>query len=199
MDQRITELLQAASRGEADAENQIWDAVYPRLHKMAIGYFSKERPGGALSSTDLVHEVFLKLNVELKALNTDSRHHFFALASRMMRHVIIDTARSRQVHTKVFNALNENAAVPVPGRNVPADILGPEELMDLERALCQLEERDTVLGKVVECKFYGGLTNRETAEVMGVSERTIERHWLRARTYLMRTMRTAQSNAQEGE
>lgn len=175
---QITELLQACSNGEREAFDRLIPLVYDDLRSIAHRRLSRERPDLTLNTTGIVHEAYLKLVPQATATWRD-RAHFFAVSSKVMRDLLIDHARERKAVKRGGGAIH----VPI------ADELHGEEprtvdLLALDEALERLGDMDARLEKVVECRFFGGLDMRETAEVLGTSLRTAEREWRRARAYL---------------
>jgi len=174
----ITRLLAACSSGEREAFDRLIPLVYDDLRAIAHGRLVHERPDHTLNTTAVVHEAYVKLVDQATASSRD-RAHFFAVAARVMRHLLIDHARERTAAKRGGGALH----LPLDER-----LAGEEprlvELLALDEALSRLGERDAHLERVVECRFFGGMTMEETAESLGSSLRTTERDWKRARTYL---------------
>jgi len=179
----LTELLIAANRGDHDARQKLWHVVYNLLRNLARVRLRNEHAGHSLSTTALVHEVYLQLDLVTEKINTTDRNHFFALACKIMRQVLIEKARKRAAQKRKGQKVSLDFELPDRSLKTPK-----EDLLALDLALQNLEKKDSKLGQVVECKFFGGLTTHETAEVLGVSERTIERYWIRAKTYLYRAL-----------
>lgn len=156
--------------------------MYGDLKAIAHRRLRQERPGHTLSTTAIVHEAYLHLVPQATATWRD-RAHFFAVAARVIRHLLIDYARRRNAEKR------GGSAIRVPLRE---DLEGEEgetvDLLALNEALESLSTRDERLARVVECRFFGGMTMEETAEALGVSKRTTERDWTRAKTYLYRAL-----------
>jgi len=178
----VTELLLAARRGDEQARSELWQVVYGRLRAMASARLRNERQGHSLSTTALVHEAYLQLDLVVDRLNTKDRNHFFALACKIMRQILIEHARHRSA------AKRKGQHLPLEGSRIGVASRDIDSLLAIDQALSDLEQRDPRLGHVVECRFFGGLTTGETAEVMGVSTRTVERIWMRAKAYLHRAL-----------
>jgi RNA polymerase sigma factor (TIGR02999 family) len=174
----VTALLERARRGDAAAEAELVPLVYADLRRAAEQLLRRERRGHTLQPTDLVHEGYLKL-VGGEGSNAQSRRHFIAIAARAMRQVLVDHARKRgaakrgagQVEVRVTNA---DAGIDV-------DLA---ELIALDDALERLGKRNPRLPRVVELRFYAGLSDEEIAEVLGVTSRTVQRDWATARAWL---------------
>jgi RNA polymerase sigma factor (TIGR02999 family) len=173
----ITALLVAHRHGRADAFDKLVSLVYPELRRVARRQLRPWRPGLTLDSGAVVHEAYLKL-VDQTKVEWQDRSHFFAIAARVMRHVIIDYARQRHAQKR------GGGTVPLADREVSVQAQA-EELLGLNERLAAENPR---LLKVVECRFFAGYSETETAEALGVSARTVERDWLRARVWLKRAM-----------
>ena len=174
----VTRLLKRCAGGSREAFEQLIELVYADLRRIAHRRLQNERAGHTLDTTDLVHEAYLKLLPQADTTWGD-RAHFFAVASRVIRHVLIDYARRKKADKRsggVRVPLRENTATTSPSPEV--------DILALERALERLAVRDPRLEKVVECRFFGGMTVPETAEALGVSTSTVDRDWARAKTYL---------------
>lgn len=178
----ITQLLEACSSGEPDAFDRLIPLVYGDLRAIAHGRLVSERPDHTLDTTAIVHEAYIKLVDQATATWRD-RAHFFAVAARVMRHILIDYARERTAQKRGGGALH----MPLN-----EDLAGMEprivELLALDEALTRLGDQDARLERVVECRFFGGMSMQETAETLGSSLRTTERDWKRARAYLYQAL-----------
>ncbi|TVP46732.1 MAG: sigma-70 family RNA polymerase sigma factor [Gemmatimonadales bacterium] len=166
--------------GDADriAFNELFAALYPDLRRIALRHLRRERTDHTLSPTSLVHEAYLKLEHRAE-IPWHDRQRFLAFISRAMRRILVDHARQRAS----FKRGGGNHPVTLQTGSV---IVHPRstDLLALDEALARLGERDPRLERVVECRFFGGLSSAETAEALGVSLRTAERDWMRARAYL---------------
>ncbi len=182
----ITQLFQEARQGDADAANHLYDAVYEELRRIAHQRLSKNRPGRTLNTTALVHEVYLRM-VDPVLAGANDRAHFFALASRAMRFVLVDYAR-RRTAGKRGGGLQR---VPLKEVQV-SDEERTLDLIDLNDALEQLTAFSDRLGRVVEYRFFGGLSYEEIAEISERSVPTVKRDWQRARVWLYQAMRTSE-------
>ncbi len=177
----VTGLLQAWSNGDESVREELWPLVYDELRRIAGELMKGERSGHTLQPTALVNEAYLKL-VDQHKMRYRDRRHFFAMAARMMRRILVDHARAKRSLKRgnggrVFLDVSLHlAAVP------EADAL------DLDEALSRLEAMEPEKARVVELKFFGGLTNDELAELLSCSERTIRRHWKVAKLWLYREL-----------
>src|ERR1700730_18444440 len=153
--------------------------VYGELRKLAGAYLRSERPGHTLQPTALVHEAYLRL-VDQRSVAWATRAHFFGIAAQMMRRILVDHARKRQAAKREVLAyqVSDPAGEPVRERD--------PELLPLDRALTDLEKPDPRQARVVELRFFGGLTVDEIAEVSGISPATVKREWRTARAWLRR-------------
>jgi len=179
----ITGLLLAWRAGERDALDRLFSLVYEELRGIAHRQLRGEHPERSVGTTGLVHEAYLKLVDQTRVQWTD-RAHFFAVAAGAMRRILVDQARRR-------GALKRGAA---PRRVSLTDLpVAIEERADtlvaLDEALTELAGVDERLSRVVECRFFGGLTEEETAEALGVTARTVRRDWTKAKGWLQRALR----------
>ena len=179
----VTQLLAAWSDGDPAALERLTPLVYRELHRLAKGYIHQERPGHVLQTTALINEAYLRL-IDARRVHWQNRAHFFGVAAQLMRRILVDFARARQQAKRGGAArqvsLDEAAAVAV-GRGT--------ELIALDEALQQLSAIDPRRGRMVELRFFGGLSEEETAEVLRVSPRTVRREWSLARAWLHRELR----------
>lgn len=178
----ITQLLHAHVAGEAGALDSLLPRVYDELRRIARGRLRREHPDHTLATTELVHEAFLKL-VPLERVDWRSRAHFYAIASRAMRNVLVDHAVRRGAAKRGGGqesvALEEGAG---------ATEKSLDELIALGQALTRLEQLDARQARIVECRFFGGLSLAETAEALGISAATVSRDWTFARAWLHREL-----------
>jgi RNA polymerase sigma factor (TIGR02999 family) len=165
-----------------DALDELVPVVYDELRVIAHRHLSFRDPRGTLQTTGLVHEAYLKL-VDQSRAQWNDRAHFFALASRAMRQVLIDRAKARLRQKRGGGATRVSLDV----EHIPADDQ-PEALLQLDEALEKLSEVEPRLARVVECRFFAGLTEDETAEGLGVTPRTMQRDWAKARVLLRRAL-----------
>ncbi|MDX1394385.1 MAG: sigma-70 family RNA polymerase sigma factor [Gemmatimonadota bacterium] len=174
----VTRLLGECAEGDREAFERLIPLVYEDLRRIARRRLAAEQSGHTLSTTAVVHEAYVKL-VDQATATWQDRAHFFAVAARVIRHVLVDHARARKA------AKRGGDAVRIP---LSDDLDGQEpemiELLALDQALDELARHDPRLVRVVEYRFFGGMTMRDTAEALGVSRRTVVRDWKRARAYL---------------
>jgi len=187
--QPVTGLLAAWSRGNEAALRELMPLVHAELRRIAGSFFRRERPGHTLQPTALVHEAYLRLLGQHR-VNWRSRAHFFAVAARLMRRILVDHARKR-LYLKRGGGRRQVSLAEVPG--LPGGDL--VDLLALDEALCDLEAMDPRQRELVELRFFGGLGHEEIAETMAVSVSTVERQWRLARAWLYR--RLAQADARE--
>ena len=181
----VTQLLVAWGNGDQAALDQLMPLVYSELHRLAHRHIKKERPGHTLQTSALLNEAFLRL-VDQRDVTWQSRAHFFAIAAQMMRRILVDYARSRRYAKRGGDAqqvsLDDNLMI---SSRLSTDVV------QLHEALNELTAVDERKGKVVELKFFGGLSIEETAEVLGVSEGTVMRDWTLAKAWLRLAMSKA--------
>lgn len=178
----VTRLLNAWQEGDTAARDQLFVVVYEELRRRAAGQLRRERPGHTLRPTALVHEAYLRL-VGQEKVRWQNRAQFFAIASEMMRRALVDHARGRKARKREGGAVRvtlEDDVAAVQPRTV--------DLMAMDAALDQLAALDPRQSRIVEMRFFGGMSNPEIAELLGVSERTVDRDWRFARTWLYRRM-----------
>jgi RNA polymerase sigma factor (TIGR02999 family) len=178
----ITILLRAWRGGDAQALERLTPLVYDHLRRMAAGYVVKERVDRQWNATALVHEAYLKL-VKVPDVSWQHRAHFYAVAARLMRQVLIDYARAKKRDKRGGGAVRVSLAEAVDLPTGQAD-----ELMDLNEALTRLEAHNERLCRVVECRCVAGLSVEETAAALGTSPATVKRDWAFARAWLNREL-----------
>jgi RNA polymerase sigma-70 factor, ECF subfamily len=178
----ITTLLRRWSRGDQGALEQLMPLVYDELKRLAGYHLRVEGTSPSLSSTTIVHEAYLRL-VGSAEPDLQDRHHFFAVASRVMRHILVDHARREMAAKRdLRNNAPLEAALTIP---VQPDL----DLVVLDEALESLGRADANKLRVVELRFFGGLSVEETAEVMGISPATVKREWSVAKLWLYKQIR----------
>ena len=178
----ITTLLQAHASGDEHALDELIPLVYNEMHKMAYGRLMGERPDHTYSATALVHEAYLKL-VNFNRIDWKNRNHFFAIASQVMRNILVDYA----VKQKAQKRGGDNHKITLSVDHIKRE-MNLEEIISVDHALKKLAELDERQAKVVECRFFGGLTIEETANTLGISEPTVSRDWKVARAWLNREL-----------
>ncbi len=183
----VTELLLRWNQGEANALDRLMPYVYQELRSLAAAYMYREDPGHTLRATDLVHEVYLKL-VDQQRVNWQNRAHFFGVAAKMMRRILVDHAKASKAARRgghvVRTLLDDTSAC----------ILPDEEILLLNSLLSKLAAFDPRKAEVTQLRFFGGLTNQEAAEFLGVSIATVERDWKMAKAWLYREMNSASAS-----
>jgi RNA polymerase sigma factor (TIGR02999 family) len=179
----LTQLLQAWQNGDPEAVHKLIPLVYRELHRIAGRYMRRHKADYAVQTTALVHEAYCKL-IDQKKVHWQNRAHFFAIASKLMRRILVDRAR-RQAASKRGGAI----ATITLNESIIATAGRAEEFMALDEALTALAEIDPRKSRIVEMKFFGGLSTEEMAEVEKVSITTIEREWRKARAWLYHEMR----------
>lgn len=180
----ITELIDRANRGEQDALNSLFAELYAELHEMARSRIRRHIPITVLDTTALVHESYLRL-IKLGALSVASRAHFLAYAARVMRSVIVDFARQRLAERRGGGAVE----LPLDTEPAPPSPSGEDDVIRVHDALQQLAAADERLVRLVEMRYFGGLTEDEIADALGVSSRTVQRDWEKARLLLSIALR----------
>jgi RNA polymerase sigma factor (TIGR02999 family) len=174
----VTRLLAELRSGNPEARDKLIPLVYEQLHRLAARYMRRERPDNTLQPTALVNEAYLRL-VSQKVASWKDRAHFFGIAARLMRQILVDHARARREEKhggKVQKLPLDQVLEFSPARS--------RELIELDDALKSLERIDPQQARVVELRFFVGLTVEETAEVLGISPRTVKRDWAVARAWL---------------
>lgn len=187
--EQLTRLLRDWNSGDANALELLTEYVYNELHRLARNSMSAERPGHVLQPSALVNEAFVRL-MSGSQVEWKNRAHFFAIAARLMRQILVDVARTqstakrgnRAAHIDVFDSAANLAVEP-----------NQHSLMDVDAALKELAQLHERQARVVELRYFGGLENGEIAEVLGISEDTITRDWKAARRWLQYRLRTSSS------
>lgn len=178
---KITRLLQAHHDGDRAAFDQLVPLVYDRLRRIARGQLSGRR-GQTLDTTSLVHEAYMEL-VEETGVAWQDRSHFFAICARAMRRILVDYARERGAQKRGGGK---------PDLTLEPERLGveqqAEQVLAVDRALESLAGFNERLARLVECRYFAGMTEEETAETLGVSLRTVQRDWTRARAWLLKEL-----------
>jgi RNA polymerase sigma factor (TIGR02999 family) len=178
----ITVLMRAWRDGDSGALDRLVETTYPELHRIAMRYVSRERPGHTLQCTALLHEAYLRL-VQSPEKTWNNRAHFFGFAARLMRGILVDYARARQTQKRgagqvALSLVDTDAAAP------PPDV----DVLDLNTALDELDAIDPLQSRIVELRYFGGLTIEDTAELESVSPSTVKREWIMAKTWIRRRL-----------
>lgn len=180
----VTQLLLEWGDGDKEALNKLIPLVHAELRRMAARQMRRERPGHTLQTTALVDEVYLKL-IDQKNVRWQNRAHFFSIAARLMRRILVDHARKRASAKRggAFQKISLDDATILQQERVG-------DLVALDAALSRLAEFDAQKSRIVEMKFFGGLNTEEIAEVEQVSSRTVEREWRKAKVWLYEALQS---------
>jgi RNA polymerase sigma-70 factor (ECF subfamily) len=183
--EEVTRLLQAWCHGDRAALDQLIPLVYDELHRLAHQYMVHEASGHMLQTTALVNEAYLRL-IDASRIEWQNRAHFFAISANLMRRILVDFARSRR-YKKRWDS-TRNAHLDLDRGQIPQVQVGPD-IIALNDALQALAAFDPRGARVVELRFFGGLTVEETAEVLAVSAKTVKRDWAAAKVWLLGQMK----------
>ncbi len=192
----VTQLLARAQRGDRQATNELFPVVYDELRQIASGFMANERAGHTLQPTALVNEAYMRL-VGPTEVTWENRAHFFGAAARAIRRILTDHARAKgslkrggNFERQSLDAIADSVAsrVPIPGEDTSVDGL---DMVELDAALTRLAEIDEQKARVVELRFFAGLTSEQTAAALGVSLSTVARDWQFARLWLHRELENA--------
>jgi RNA polymerase sigma-70 factor (ECF subfamily) len=178
----VTRALADLSRGDPEAADRLLPIVYREMKSLAAAYLRRERAGHTLQPTALAHDAFLRL-VSQKSCTWQNRAHFLGMAARVMRHILVDHARRRRAQRRGGGRTMVQLEEAQPGRTREVEF---DELDQALNDLARLSERQA---RMVELRYFGGLTIDETAEVLGVSPMTVKRDWTVARAWLFRELR----------
>jgi len=189
----VPELLESVSGGDESALNVLVPVLYDELHRIAIRHLSHERAAHTLQPTALIHEAYLKLIGDAKRGFT-SRAHFLAVASRVMRQILVDYARARATKKRAANEKVQLQTVePVSNRNLGDHGSEQIEILDLDRALVALSAEDESLARLIEMRYFGGMTAEETAEVVGQSINIVRHNLSLSQAWLRRKLKGYQA------
>jgi RNA polymerase sigma factor (TIGR02999 family) len=182
----ITQLLGAARRGDPEAQSRLAAVVYGELHRLAVYHMRRERPGHSLQATVLVDDAFFRL-VGSGDRNWQNRAHFFAAAAKVMRQILIDYARSRRAEKRgcAQRKVELEKATVCAHENC-------EEWIAVDQALGRLAQRDARMARMVELRYFVGLTEEEAAEALNISSKTVKRDWKVAKEWLRADLSNAQ-------
>ncbi len=182
----VTQALIGASAGDPEAAAELWNLTYEELRRIAYRMLRSERDDHTLSGTALVHEAFVKL-VDQDRVEWQDRAHFFAVAAQACRRILIDHARKHRAQKRGGG----RARITLERIQIEAERTS-EDLIDLHDALTRLEQLNDRLSKIVEYRYFGGLSEAEIAKVLGISERTVRRDWVKARGWLYNELQASQ-------
>jgi RNA polymerase sigma factor (TIGR02999 family) len=180
----VTRLLGALREGDRQALDRIWDLLYRELSTLARSQL--RAPGATLDTTALVHEAYLKL-VAAEGIELRDRSHFFALAAKVMREIVVDYARRTRAKKRGGEAVRLTLDDSL-GEQVASIEREASLVLAIDQALDRLGQLSERLNRVFELRYFGGLSEQETAEVLGVSLRTVQRDWLKSRAWLQREL-----------
>jgi RNA polymerase sigma factor (TIGR02999 family) len=180
--QPVSELLVRWRAGDREALEKLVPLVYKELREIAHYHLQRERPGHTLQSAALVHEAYLRL-ADQKPFEADNRAHFLAVASRLMRQILVDYARSHAAAKRGADLKVELDAAYILPQERNAEVIAVDEAL---KTLSQIDEQQ---GQIVEMRFFGGLSIEEIGEVLGISRSTVKREWNVAKAWLVREMR----------
>ena len=178
----VTHLLHELKRGNKEAEGMLIPLVYNELRHIAAGYVRRESPWHSLQPTALVHEAYLRLT-DIKSIDWQGRSHFFAVSATIMRRILVDHARASQARKRGdgWDAVSLNEAILPSLERAP-------EIVALDEALNRLALLDERQAKIVELRFFAGMTEEETGNVLGISSRTVKRDWRVAKAWLFKEL-----------
>lgn len=185
VDQRpeITLWLREWSHGKENALEALMPVVYAELHRQATNYLRRERIGHTLQASALINEVYLKL-IDQRGVNWQNRAHFFGIAAQAMRRILVDHARSRHRNKRGGDAEN----LPLEAAEFATSKEGSVDLIELDEALTRLARLDERQSRVVELRFFTGMSVEETAEALGVSKATVKNEWRTAKAWLFQEL-----------
>ena len=178
----VTNLLLELKRGNKEAEGLLIPLVYKELRRIAARYLRRESPGHSLQATALVHEAYIRL-IDIREVDWQSRSHFFAVSATLMRRILVDHARANQARKRGngWDAVSLNEAIlPSPER--------APEILALDEALNKLASFDERQSKIVELRFFAGMSEDEAGNVLGISARTVKRDWRIAKAWLFKEL-----------
>ena len=178
----VAQLVESARRGDEQALSALMPLVYDELRRLAASYMRRERPGQTLQATALVHDAYIRLMQDSK-LSWQNRSHFFGIAARSMRQILVERARARRAVKRGGSRIRVTLDAGLLAADAPAI-----DLEALDEALTRLEALDAELARVVEVRFFGGLSIEEAAETLDVSPATVKRRWSVAKAWLAREL-----------
>src|SRR5262249_2061664 len=175
----VTRILSAIDQGDPKAADQLLPLVYEELRKLAAAKLAQEKPGQTLQATALVHEAYIRLVDVAKAQHWNSSGHFFAAAAEAMRRILVDQARRKQSQKRGGKRRRVPLDVAEVGLTTPADVL-----LDIDEALTRLTAEDAEAARLIQLRYFAGLSIEDAAEVVGISRSTAYEHWSYARVRL---------------
>jgi RNA polymerase sigma factor (TIGR02999 family) len=178
----VGQLVESARRGDEQALSALMPLVYDELRRLAASYVRRERPGQTLQATALVHDAYIRLMQDSK-LSWQNRSHFFGIAARSMRQILVERARARRAVKRGGSRIRVTLDAGLLAAGAPAI-----DLEAIDEALTRLEALDPELARVVEVRFFGGLSIEEAAEALDVSPATVKRRWTVAKAWLAREL-----------
>jgi RNA polymerase sigma factor (TIGR02999 family) len=178
----VAQLVESARRGDEQALSALMPLVYEELRRLAASYMRRERPGQTLQATALVHDAYIRLMQDSK-LSWQNRSHFFGIAARSMRQILVERARARRAAKRGGSHIRVTLDAGLLATEAPAI-----DLESLDEAMTRLEALDAELARVVEVRFFGGLSIDEAAEALDVSPATVKRRWTVAKAWLAREL-----------
>jgi RNA polymerase sigma factor (TIGR02999 family) len=184
---QITQLLHAWNEGDPGAIEELFPIVYDELHRLAERYMAGERPEHTLQTTELVNEAYVRL-VDSAHANWADRTHFFGVCAQVMRRILVDWARSRQAHKRGSGVRPLDLKEAFPEEAPGAATHSGMDLVAIDDALNSLSAVDSRKAQVVEMRFFGGLSVKETAEILKISPETVQRDWKFAKSWLRREL-----------
>ena len=176
---KVTRLLAAWRHGDEEAPRELFTVLYEELRRLARGQLARRHPQYSVAATGLVHEAYVKLADQTRQ-NLRDRGHFLALAARAMRQILLDHARRRLAQKRGGDALS----IVLDEEAAPGVAANASDMVALDAALARLETLDARLVRIVEARFFAGLSVKDTAEALQLSERTVKRDWQKARAFL---------------
>jgi RNA polymerase sigma factor (TIGR02999 family) len=184
----VTRLLEAVKAGDRQAASDLLPLVYDELRQLAAAKMAAENPGHTLNATALVHEAYLRLVGTAEVSRWDHHGHFFAAAATAMRRILIERARKKRRRESGGGRRRQELHPDLVAASEP-----DEQLLALDAALAKLTELDSVKARLVELRYFAGLTGAQAAQILGLSPSTADRHWVYARAWLRREVQTGQA------
>jgi RNA polymerase sigma factor (TIGR02999 family) len=188
----VTRILSDIARGDAHAAAELLPLVYDELRKLAAARLAREAPGNTFDATALVHEAYVRLVGPADAERWENRSHFFAAAATAMRRILIERARQKQSRRHGSGRRRQELHPDLAAAREP-----DEELLALDAALAKLAESDPLKARLVELRYFAGLTGDQAAQILGISPSTADRHWVYARAWLRREVRGGAGGGEE--